>query len=54
MQRKPGVKCLYIRGYDVTHAEFKTLEFHNFVKTDQNAMKLCANLFLQKVKKDMP
>ena len=40
MQRKPVVKCFYIRGCDVTDVEFKTFSLHNSVKTGQNAAKL--------------
>ena len=63
MYRKPGVKCfvhsrvwrhLLLREYDVTYSEFKTLQLSNFVKSDRNATKLCARLFLHKIDKSMP
>ena len=40
MQRKPVVKCFYIRGCDATDVKFKTFSLHSFVKTGQNAAKL--------------
>ena len=40
MQRKPVESISYIRGYDVTYAEFKTLQLYNFVKSDDNATRL--------------
>ena len=43
-----------ICSYNVTYAEFKTLQLYNFVKSDQNVTKLCARLFLHKIDKNMP
>ena len=39
--------------YDVTYAESKTLQLYNFVKSDQNATKLCTRLFIHKINKNM-
>ena len=52
MKRKPAMKCfVYENGYEVTYTKFKTLQLHNFVKTDQNTTKLCTSFFLQKINK---
>ena len=44
---------LYIRGYDVTHARFKTFKLNNFMRTYQN-IKLCTKFFFHKINKIMP
>ena len=44
----------YVRWYDVTSAEFKTLQLYDFRKSDQNATKLCTRLFIHKINKNMP
>ena len=49
MQRKPGMNALHIHRYDVAHHGFKTLQLHNFVRTDQNNSKLCSRLFSHKI-----
>ena len=57
---KTNKKCkkhrhvLYIHGYDITYAGFKTLQLYNFDKSDQNATKLCTRLFLHNIKKNLP
>ena len=51
MQRKPKVKYSYNCGYDVTYAEFKTLQLYNIMKSDQNDTKFCTRLFMHKVNK---
>ena len=43
----------FIRGYDVTYTKFKILQLQNFVKSDPNATKPCASIFLHKINKDM-
>ena len=53
MQKKQGWNAFYIRMYDATYAESKTLQFHNFVKSDQNVRKLCTRFFLHKINKNM-
>ena len=45
MERKRGWNVLYIRRYDVTHVEFKTLHLYNIVKSHQNATSLCTRIF---------
>ena len=54
MHSKPGIIFLYIHRYDNTHARFKFLELHNFVRTEQNTTKLCTRLFFHKVIKIIP
>ena len=52
MQRKLEVKCF---GYDVTYADFKTLQLNDFEKKIiYNATKYCARIFLDITKKNMP
>ena len=48
-----GWNVFYIRGYDVTCIKFKTLQLHNFVKTDQNMTKFCTRFFFHKINKNM-
>ena len=43
----------YFHGYNVTYAEFKTLQLHKFVETDQSVTKLCTRFFLNKRNKNM-
>ena len=38
---------------DVTYFEFKILEFHNFMKNDQIAAKLCSRFFPHEINKKM-
>ena len=45
---------MYIRVYDVTNAEFKTLQLQNFMKSDKNDTKHCARFFIDKTNKNMP
>ena len=33
-EEKQGQNVLHVRGNDVTHAGFKTLSIHNFMRTD--------------------
>ena len=48
-----GWNILYIRGYGVTYAGFRSLQLLNFMRTDQNNTKLCSRLCLHKVIKIM-
>ena len=45
---------LYILSYDITCARLKTLQLHNFMRTDQNTTELCTRLFFHKIIKIMP